>query len=205
MPKNLIVPIADLVGIEGNEYLFAKSVPAPENVGVPLIGIPEGEPIELDLRLSLLDEGVLVQGEVSATAVGQCARCLKDVTLPMHEHIAELVFHPERQEELVAEGDEEAADMPVAVDDRVDLEPLMRDELVLAMPLSPLCRPDCPGLCAECGEPWEELPEDHKHEFLDPRFSALDVLAKQLMAEDTADADNAEASDVEPGPGEPSA
>ena len=114
----------------------------------------------------------------------------------MQEQIAELVFHPERQQELIAEGDEEAADLPVVADDVVDLEPLVRDALVLSMPLSPLCRPDCPGLCAECGERWDDLPDDHKHEFLDPRFSALDALAEQLMAGEAKAEDEA---------GEPSA
>lgn len=190
MTTDLTVPVSD-VSRQAGELEVAVSIPAPADIGVPLIGIPEGEPIELDFRLSALDEGVLVQGPISATAVGQCSRCLRELTLPMHEQIAELVFYPERQDELIAEGDEEAEDLPVVVDDAVDLEPLIRDALVLSMPLSPLCRPDCPGLCPECGERWDDLPDDHKHEFLDPRFSALDALAEQLMAEEAKAEDEA--------------
>ncbi|NLW14365.1 MAG: DUF177 domain-containing protein [Trueperella sp.] len=196
MRTDLTVPVAHLSQQQGHGYEVATSVPAPDAVGVALIGIPEDDPIELELQLSALDEGVLVQGTISATAVGQCARCLQEITLPMQEQIAELVFHPERQQELIAEGDEEAADLPVVADDVVDLEPLVRDALVLSLPLSPLCRPDCPGLCAECGERWDDLPDDHKHEFLDPRFSALDALAEQLMAGEAKAEDEA---------GEPSA
>lgn len=180
MNTQLTVPVTDLSHQVGEPYTFARDVAAPADIAVPLIGVPEGDPIRLDLQLFPLDEGILVQGSVRTTAVGQCSRCLREVRLQMDEELADLVFYPERQAELVADGDEEAADMPVVVDERVDIEPLLRDALVLAMPLSPLCRPDCQGLCPECGERWDELPGDHAHEFLDPRFSALDALAEQL-------------------------
>ena len=58
-------------------------------------------------------------------------------------------------------------------DEHVDLEQTVRDALVGDLPLAPLCRPDCPGLCAECGEKWADLPPGHGHETLDPRWAAL--------------------------------
>lgn len=179
---SLIVPVDGLSG-QSSGLDLVKSVPAPAHVGVALIAIPEGDPIELSLHLSALDEGVLVQGLIGARARGQCSRCLQEISMSLREDIAELVFYPHRQEELIAEGDEEAGDLLVVVDDTVNLEPIIRDSLVLSMPLSPLCRPDCPGLCEECGERWDDLPDGHEHEILDPRFSALDALAAQLIEE----------------------
>ncbi|QOR46954.1 DUF177 domain-containing protein [Trueperella pecoris] len=188
MSNPYIVSIVDLPRTEGAEREFRMELPAPAECGVALMGVPQGEPIEVDLRLQSVSEGVLVLGDARATAVGQCARCLRDLTVPMDEAVTELVFYPESRQALLDEGDEEAEDMPLVVDDRIDLEPIIRDALILSMPLSPLCRPDCPGLCSECGEPWDDLPADHKHEFLDPRFSALDALAAQLAGEEATDA-----------------
>jgi uncharacterized protein len=66
------------------------------------------------------------------------------------------------------------------VDDLVDLEPAVRDAVLLALPQAPLCRDDCPGLCPECGEKRAELDTDHRHETIDPRWAAL----KQRFGDD---------------------
>ena len=57
--------------------------------------------------------------------------------------------------------------------DLIDLEPAVRDAIVLTLPTNPLCRPDCPGLCPECGVHFDDLPADHSHEAADPRWAAL--------------------------------
>ncbi len=64
------------------------------------------------------------------------------------------------------------------VDELVDAEPAVRDAVVLALPSTPLCREDCPGLCPDCGQHWDDLPDDHSHEQRDPRWSALEALAE---------------------------
>jgi uncharacterized protein len=61
--------------------------------------------------------------------------------------------------------------------DDLDLEQAVRDALVLDLPFQPLCRPDCPGLCVECGFPFAEDPEHHHDDRIDPRWAALQVLA----------------------------
>ena len=63
--------------------------------------------------------------------------------------------------------------MPRVVDDLIDLAPAVRDAVVLALPVAPLCRPDCPGLCAECGVRLADLTGDHAHDTLDPRWAVL--------------------------------
>ena len=55
----------------------------------------------------------------------------------------------------------------------LDLEPPFLDAVVLALPFAPLCEPECPGLCVDCGQPWRDLPADHAHEVIDPRWAEL--------------------------------
>ena len=112
---------------------------------------------------------MLVSGTAAAAAVGQCSRCLVDLTEPVIARIRELYAYPESTTAATTDDDE----LPRLVDDLVDLEPLVRDEVVLALPMAPLCRPDCPGLCAECGERFDDLEPGHSHEILDPRWAAL--------------------------------
>ena len=62
------------------------------------------------------------------------------------------------------------------VGDHLDLEPALRDAVVLALPLTPLCDEDCGGLCSTCGERLDDLPEDHSHDLVDPCWAALGAL-----------------------------
>ena len=110
-----------------------------------------------------------MSGTAAATAVGQCSRCLIDLTEPVIARLRELYAYPDSTTAATTDDDE----LPRLVDDLVDLEPLVRDEVVLALPMAPLCRPDCPGLCAECGERFDDLEPGHSHEILDPRWAAL--------------------------------
>ncbi|MFY9263565.1 MAG: DUF177 domain-containing protein [Actinomycetaceae bacterium] len=180
--SDFIIPVADLPKVAGTERDIVLTLPAPEECGVQLIGVPAGEPMEVELRLQTLSEGIFVNGYVSTHVVGQCSRCLTDISKDIEEQVAELLFWPEQRQLLIDEGDEEGEELPVIVDDQIDLEPILRDAIVLSLPFSPLCQPDCQGLCAECGERWEDLPDDHVHEKLNPAFAALDALAAQLAA-----------------------
>ena len=145
------------------------SAPVAEPLGLPVIAVPAGSEVELDLRLESVAEGVLVSGTATALAVGECSRCLVDITLPVRSMLRELYAYPGSTTAATTDEDE----IGRLVDDLIDLEPLVRDELVLALPLVPLCRRDCAGLCPECGERFEELEEGHSHETLDPRWAAL--------------------------------
>ncbi|MDP3711456.1 MAG: YceD family protein [Mycobacteriales bacterium] len=144
--------------------------PAPEGLGLELITVPTGSDIDLDLRLESVMEGVLVSGTATVDLVGECGRCLETVSDTLTVDLQELYAYDESE---VEEG--EAARME---GDHLDLEPLLRDQVVLALPITPLCRQDCPGLCSECGERWETLPEDHAHGTADPRWAGLADLMK---------------------------
>jgi len=136
--------------------------PLPERWGESVAYVKQGEPIALDVRLEGLHDGILVTAEVETTAVGECVRCLDPVTLPLELEI----------QELFAYSPDEAFDFAVH-DDYVDLEPVVRDAVVLALPFQPVCRPDCPGLDPETGQKLADDPDRKPREVLDPRWAAL--------------------------------
>jgi uncharacterized protein len=130
----------------------------------------EGADLLLDLRLESVVEGVLATGRVSGSLVGECVRCLDPVEVEVDADFQELYYYD--LEDLTAPEREEAS---VVVEELVDVEPLARDALMLDLPLQPLCEPDCPGLCPQCGVALAEDPE-HTHESIDPRWAALGAL-----------------------------
>jgi len=163
-------------------------VPAPEGLGTPMLQVPAGEPVELDLRLESVHEGVLVSGTAAADLVGECARCLDEVRDHVSVELQDLFYYPDR----AAEIDEEDEDVLVLVDDHLDLAPVVRDALVLDLPLSPVCRPDCAGLCVECGARLDEVGPDHSHDSSDPRWAALSALTEAGSAGDVAERETKE-------------
>jgi uncharacterized protein len=146
-----------------------RTARAPDGVGSGLVLVPAGAEVSLDLRFEAVSEGVLVTGSAVAPVTGECARCLDPVASTMEVSFQELYLYES------GEQDEEADDEERFLDgDQLDLEPAFRDAVVLALPLSPLCREDCPGLCVECGVHLAEAGPDHGHgEDVDPRWAAL--------------------------------
>ena len=120
-------------------------------------------------------EGVLVSGSVRGRAIGECVRCLGEAVEDVDLHLTELYVYPERAAVAAEDGDDDE-DVRELEGDLIDLEPALRDAVVPALPFQPLCQPDCPGLCSECGARLADDP-DHSHEILDPRWSALSGLA----------------------------
>jgi uncharacterized protein len=145
----------------------SRTVPASADMGTEIIAIPEGTDVELNLRLEAVMEGVLVSGRISGVAVGECIRCLDEVRLSLDTQFAELFSYPENQ--VVEDKDEEVRSVE---NDLINLEPTLRDAVVLALPFQPVCREDCLGLCSECGAHLTDNP-GHTHEIADPRWAAL--------------------------------
>jgi uncharacterized protein len=143
-------------------------VPAPEGLGVEMVGVPKGADVELDLRLEAVMEGVLVSGTVRVPLAGECARCLEPISESVEVEFQELFVYPDTRSGGHAEDDERRLE-----GDLMDLEPVLRDTVVLDLPLSPLCREDCPGLCSECGVRLADAEPDHHHDAVDPRWAAL--------------------------------
>lgn len=164
----------------GSMLTVQRSAPAPDGMGVALARVAPGSPIDLDLRLESVLEGVLVTGTADLAVVGECARCLDPVEWDETVDISELFAYPstDARGAVIDEASDEDEPLPKLQDDCIDLEPTLRDAIVLGLPLSPLCRDDCVGLCAECGIRLDEAP-DHHHDRTDPRWAALAALAEQ--------------------------
>ncbi|MFF4541210.1 YceD family protein [Streptomyces aureus] len=178
---------------------LTRTIDAPTDLGIQgVIGVPEGAPVELDLRLESVMEGVLVTGTARASAKGECVRCLEPLEQVLEADFQEMFSYPDADDrgrpkaEPVddAEDDEETLFLE---DGLFDLEPVLRDAVVLALPMQPVCQDDCPGLCSECGARLADDP-DHHHDAVDIRWAALQGLAGSLE-----DGEKDELSGAEPG------
>ena len=163
---------------------------APEGIGIMSIGVPPGSDVELDLRLESVIEGVLVSGTARVQLTGECSRCLEPVSDELEVDIQELYVYEETDHRGrpspadSVEGDEDDEQRHL-VGDYLDLEPVLRDAVVLDLPLAPVCRDDCPGLCPQCGFRLEDDPE-HDHDVIDPRWAALGALQDEPSTTSTS-------------------
>jgi uncharacterized protein len=177
----LVFDLRSLSRQAGSSRAETRIAPAPADLRLELAGVPEGSDVELDLKFEAVSEGVLVTGSATAPVAGECARCLGPVASTVTVSFTELYRYVEdrprsahREPEPGAAEDEEERFLD---DDLLDLEPAFRDAVVLALPMSPLCREDCPGLCVECGVPLAEAGPGHQHEDQpDPRWAGLKKL-----------------------------
>ncbi|MFF5448402.1 YceD family protein [Streptomyces sp. NPDC012888] len=160
---------------------LSREIPAPADFGLDgVIGVPEGAPIELDLRLESVMEGVLVTGTARGTVQGECVRCLESVERELDADFQEMFSYPDADDRgrPKADAGDDAEDdegMLFLEDGLFDLEPVLRDAVVLALPLQPVCREDCLGLCPDCGASLNDDP-DHHHDAVDIRWAALQGL-----------------------------
>ncbi len=167
----------DLARRPGTMKTFSRVVPAPEPIGTEVIAIAPGQPVEVELRMESVVEGVLATGSGEATATGVCVRCLDVVDLEVGVRFQELFAYVDRaahhHDVGVGQDDDDVHELE---GDLMDLEDVLRDAVVTALPFQPLCRDDCPGLCSECGARLADDP-DHQHDVIDPRWSVLADLA----------------------------
>jgi len=168
----LVFDTRDLPRRPGAMRTLTRTISAPADLGLELISVPQGADLELDLRLESVTEGVLATVTATARVEGECGRCLRPISDTLTVTFQELYAYADSTTDETTEDDEVGR----LQGDLLDLEPALRDAVVLALPSNPLCRTDCPGLCAECGEPWDELPAGHSHQQVDPRWAALSNL-----------------------------
>jgi len=127
--------------------------------------------LDFDLELASLVEGVLVSGHVRGLYELECSRC----TRPF-----DATFDVELSEMLAYEGEGGTEDGYAVSADHAHLEPVVRDAVVLAMPLNPLCRPDCKGLCLICGADRNTVDCGHQAGRADLRWEPLARLKETL-------------------------
>lgn len=165
----LVLNIARLGRRPGSMMTLHETVPSPVRIGLDLIAIQKDAPLELDLRIESVSEGVLVTGTVSASTAGECARCLTPVTGDVEIDLTELFAYPESTTDETTDADE----LGRVVDQTVDLEQPIIDAVGLALPFAPLCTPDCAGLCPTCGVAMATAEPGHHHDQIDPRWAKL--------------------------------
>ena len=171
----------------GSALTQTRTVPAPDDLRLELIGVPAGADVPLEIRFEAVSEGVLVTGTAIAPLAGECARCLAPLTSSVTVGFQELYLYPESRHDKHEKHDkhddqeeQDAGELYHLDGDLLDLEPAFRDAVVLALPMSPLCLQDCPGLCAECGARLADAGPDHRHDAaVDPRWAALQQLSEQ--------------------------
>lgn len=166
-----------------------RSAPAPGDMGIALARVLPDSPIEFALRLESVMEGVLVSGDAELQVSAECARCLEPLTWEEAVDISELFAYPatDSRGAIVEEPEDDEDPLPTLEGDLINLEPTLRDSVVLALPMAPLCRDDCAGLCSECGVRLDDHP-GHEHQIVDPRWAALAELAKLEPGKATAEA-----------------
>lgn len=148
------------------------TVASPARIGLDMIGIAPGTPLDLDLRVESVSEGVLVSGTLSAPITGECSRCLTPFTEHIEVDLTELFAYPDSLTEATTDEDEVGR----VVNDFVDLRQPIVDAVGLELPFSPLCRTDCPGLCPTCGVALAIAEPDHHHDEIDPRWAKLTTM-----------------------------
>lgn len=160
-------------------FLLAEGVGYQRVLDLDFPRLRVDEDLELDflrgsLRLSRNSRGILVQGKLETGVLVECARCLTPTFCPVQVEFGELFSFPPSPDTAYS----------VAETGILDLAPLIREETILNVPMGILCRPDCAGLCPECGQNWNEGPCDCKQNEVDPRLA---VLRAHLKRDDKAE------------------
>lgn len=168
----MAVPVAELMYAPGAMRELTLDVGAPSHYGEGVVRVEQGEPMSIPLRLESLHEGILASGEIHTHAQGECGRCLDPINIPIDADF----------QELFAYLPDEAYDYTV-VDETIDLDQILRDHVVLALPFQPVCSPDCPGLDPTTGEKRTGDTPMTTESAVDPRWAEL----QKLLAPNDAD------------------
>jgi uncharacterized protein len=160
----LAVDVRELLNQPGAHKHVVRRGPLPD-MATPVAWVEPGVPVTVDAEVESVVEGLLVTGQVTVAARLQCARCLRTVDQEIRVDVRELFALDPREAE-----DEGYALLP---DDRLPLDAMARDAIVLAFPSAPLCRPDCAGLCQECGADLNTTDCGHRQGVVDPRWAGL--------------------------------
>ena len=168
--KPLVFDTSDLG--PGTARTLNRTCAAPEHLGVGMARIPRGADLELEVQFEGVAEGVLVTANVTAPLAGECARCLEPFTSATQVRFQELFA---LESDAAADADQPDGEESYLLDGsgQLDLEPALRDAVVLELPLSPLCTDDCLGLCPECGVRLADAEPGHGHEQKGAMWAAL--------------------------------
>ena len=184
------VSVAQVASRPGQSKEIDATFPAPSGIGDEIVGVDEGTDVSGVGSFDSIVDGLILNARISAPVHAECTRCLKPIQrdwtvnvtsfFPYEDKSAAGKGGKEEEVDIIA-GEDEAEDTYPLLDGGAwaDLEALLRDTLVEELPLQPLCKPDCKGLCSQCGIDLNENP-DHQHDMTDIRFAALEGLKAKL-------------------------
>lgn len=188
------IPVAQVGSRPGQSFEIDQTFPAPSGIGDEFFGVAEGSDIEVNARFDSIVDGLIFSGTATARTTGECGRCLTDIDrdqtislstfMPYDADPTQTVTPGSKHEEVIVAGEEESAEThPLSAGGNfADIETLLRDGFTQEIPMTPLCKPDCRGLCPQCGLNLNDNP-DHVHTVTDIRLSALEELKAQLETE----------------------
>ena len=177
-PGSFRVSLTHLPRRPGNMWEADLEFVAPPELEVGMAKVAPASKMPAQIRIESVLDGVLVNLDFDFEVEAECARCLEPVMWTDHSRVTELFLYEETDSRgrVVQACDDASEELTFfyVQDDAVDLLDSVRDAIVLDLPLSPLCRPDCPGICPQCGDKFEGVPHDHAT--TDHRWSALEGL-----------------------------
>ena len=180
------VKVADLLDRPGASRPLDLALEAPEDLDLAALAMAEVDgPLRFTGVVESVVDGLLVRGTLSAPLRLQCARCLQPVQRTVQADVVELFTDPADAED----PDDVEAGYEI-VEGTLNFETLLRDALAPAVPVQPLCRPDCAGLCPTCGVDRNVSDCDCTEDTTDARWAALE----QLRLDDGPDDDGPAAS-----------
>lgn len=188
------IPVAQVGSRESESLEIDRDFPAPSGIGDKFYGVKESSPIHVQARFDSITDGLLFTATASARMVGECGRCLTPIDrettiqltsfMPFETPEARKQKPGEEEEVIYTDDEDDTTDVTPLIGNGnfATIETLLRDGFAQAIPVTPLCKPDCLGLCPQCGMNLNEHP-DHVHEqATDIRFSALADLKARLEA-----------------------
>jgi uncharacterized protein len=154
------------------DLLRHKGARRPVHLASPISGlvigetrVPTRDPIVAELTLESVSDGILAMGHVNGHWVAECSRCLQPIDTWFDLELRELFeSNPLDEETYPIDGE------------TIDLEPAVRDVVLVELPIAPVCDVECLGLCVECGVNRNEIDCGHTGEVDDPRWSGLAAL-----------------------------
>jgi len=161
---DLVVNVAGLLPHPGSTRHVEREAVL-DGLSVSASQVPAGEPVTVDVDLQAVNDAIVVKGHVRSTWAGECRRCLQPATGPIDAEVHEIY-----------ERDPVDGETRKLEDVIVDLTELARDSVLLELPVAPLCKDDCAGLCPTCGVDKNATGCDCSTEVRDERWAALDDL-----------------------------
>ncbi|HAH53569.1 MAG TPA: DNA-binding protein [Bifidobacterium sp.] len=185
------VSVAQVASRPGQSKEIDETFPAPSGIGDEIVGVDEGADVSVTGSFDSIVDGLVLTARINAPVHAECTRCLKPIKRDWTVNVTSFFPYEDASTNSNGKSKDDEVDIIAGEDESedtypllgggawADLEALLRDTLVEELPLQPLCKPDCKGLCSQCGVDLNEHP-DHHHDVTDIRFAALEGLKAKL-------------------------